>query len=492
MKSFFRENIRYFVAGAVFIVVIVYSGFIPRVEEIEDNKDLSGEDLEEIRKADLDRNNLSKIYSNILNSKKDDFYRLTFEAKSLEDEKILVSITSQTGNKKEIGEVELLKEDKEKTFELIFDTDDYFRDVIFERVKDDDFAQEMIGDRWDDNEIYLSQVNISRLIVDDLEEALGLEATVFGNAGTETIYLLSKEKSYDLSKKNKNFCRLFDFSGGFFSSVTINLDQIGNGGEGKYKLEIRNPEEGNNVAGKLVEKKRFNIKDLAEKSEKDNNYRFDLPLELKDGKKYFVCINNERVDVDENNFLRINYIEGKKIPKKSIFGLETKKLLVLNERYVSNNAKIEDLGEYKIYEYKKSGKEIDILDIYEQQGDVEFDEESGIITNKMKEGDYLIYKIDTVYPFQELRLEIEKTKDSKGRVKLEYSFDNKNWTEITPKNEEDLEDFRKEFMSYDFAIKNDNEDNTEFYVRASCLESSKSKKSVFGLENLEITARLER
>jgi hypothetical protein len=491
MKSFFKKNIRYFIVGAVFIVVIVYSGFIPRVEEIEGNKDLFGEDLEEVRKADLDKNNLSKIYSNILNSKKDDFYRLVFKGESLEDEKILVSIISQTGNKKEIGEIELLKEDDEKTFELIFDTDDYFRDVIFERARDDDSAQEMIGDNWDDNEIYLSQINISRLNVDSLEEAQNLEKTILGNAAEETIYLLSKEKNYDLSKSKKNFCRPFNFSGGILSSVIINFSQVGNGGAGEYKLEIRDPGEGNNVIGKLIEKKRFEVKDLAEKSD-DDNYKFDFPLKLEEEKKYFICINNERVEVDEDNFLRVNYIKGEKTPDDSMIGLEIKKPFIADDKYLSNNAKIEDLGEYGIYEYKKSGKEIDILDIYEQQGDVEFDEKSGIIMNKMKEGNYLTYKIDTIYPFQDLRLEIEKMKDNKGHVKLEYSFDNKNWIEIMPENEEDLENFRKEFMDYNLAIKNDDEDNTELYVRASCLESFKSKKSVFGLENLEITARLEK
>lgn len=492
MKIFLKENLKYFIAAAVLLVVIVYSGFVPRVEKISENKNSFKEKV--VVEADLDKDNQVRVYKNILNSKSGDFYRLTFKANSLEDEEISVFIISETGKKKELGRVKISKENKDKNFELIFNTEDSFRDVVFERIIDTEAKNENVNN-WENNEIYLSQVNVSRLNIENQDEVSNLEKTIFGDESKETVYLLSRQRNFDLSKKNKKFCKSFDSSGGLLSSVVINFDQVGDGG-GVYKLEIRDQVGESNIDGKLIEKVNFTPKDLADKLQKDyNNYKFNLPLKLKEDKKYFFCINNEKASTDISNYLKVNALEGKDIPKDSIMGLEINKPFISHNKELSNNARIEDLGKYLVYSYKNSRKEMDVLDVYEQKGDTKFDEKNELIVNKMKKGNYTTYKVDTIYPFHELRLELNKLKDKKRRDELSYSFDNSNWHKIengVDRRIEGVDGKKREIQIYDVIIDNNEENNTEFYVRIKCVKSSSSNEKVFGLNDLEITAKLKK
>lgn len=489
--KFIKKNTSYFIAGSILIIVLIYSGSIPEVKKIEDNKDIFRESSEEDNTFFvLDRENLEKTQKNILSSNKNDFYRLSFEAKSLlKDEEIVILTVSQMGEEKEIGRAKLIKKDNYENFEFIFGTDDYYKGIVFRRNLDN-----YQNNEWDDNRIYINQIKISRLNVENQQQAENLRKTFFGDNNIENVYLISKEEEFDLSQEGQRFCKAFNSSGGFLTAITFNFDQIGNGGMGNYRLEIRDEDEkdGKRI-GKVIEKERFSINDLNEVMRRKNSYKINFSLNLEENKKYFICINNKKIKTDKNNYLKIIHLEEEKIPENSFFLLEMEKNIITdNGKVLSNNATIEDLGDILIYKYKNRGEDIDILDVYKTKGDAKFSKDKETIIGKIQKGNYIIYKFDTIFPFEEMNIKLKELGGKEEIVDLNYSFDGENWRGFDLDNKEGVNEITRNDQDHSFIIENENEENTEFYLKEGCLKSSENKKNVFGLKELEIVAELKR
>lgn len=439
----------------------------------------------------------------MLNSNEGDFYRVGFLAKSLADEKIYLKVVSEVGEEQEINSFDLKKNEDEKYFETIFSTSKKFQNLIaYIKIPKD---PEDLNNTWVDKEgIYLSDLFVSRLDAKNDFEAKRLRPTDFGQTQIQKIYLPDNSREgieNDLAKKNTFAGYVFEAPGDYLASVEMNLNIIGNGGKGKYALQIIpenawNKIKDNNklttdideyvaINQKLEEKidtKNFSAYEAINFLNKNGNQEFELPARLEKGQRYFIGLTNMAIKTDKNNYLKLAKLKNNKSDFDAYIALTFVGYSQMeNGSLILTGAKIEDLGKKYSYFYQNNHFFTDYFDIFEKKGKAEFTEKM-LLGMKTQKGNYFTYKFNTLYPFEKMRILAKQSGNEENYIHLGYSYDNKFWQEIPyvqTKNNSQL---------FDFTIQDNKQKNSTLFLKVGYNWENDDSNKNFGLAELKINA----
>jgi len=403
----------------------------------------------------------------ILDSQAGDAYRLVFGARADDDQIVEVVARSQNGKEFSIGKFEIKKESDGGTFEKIFVADGKYQDLIFKRN-----GKEVLPE----SRIYIYNVRLTRL-----ERVSNLDKTIFGKTDILNVGSFDGD-AYDaevLSRKGKTVSQFVEIEKGGILFVDMKIEKVGNGGGGKYRISIKDPSKEKGKK-KYLKSLNFDSKSLGKYAKDEGLYRFELPVYSKNGGKYELEISNSEVEVDSGNYLKLGgFGDG----QESFFNvIATKYYEDSNGERILTNAVFEDLGSEYLYCYENNGYVTDLLDVFESNESLQYDWFRNSLRNTGKKGSFYTYKIDTVKPFKSFRIEAKQLEIEKDQIKIEYSFDNENWKNLTYVQEKNGPQI------FDHSFSNEGNHDAVF-IRVGYGDDG---SSAFGLEKFKVTAYISK
>ena len=535
--KFIKPNIRYFIVFFVFLFVVFYSlAFLETV--VIEEKEVTVEDFQkkigtEINLEEqgsnkdsfiLNTENPKNILENFISSRKGDYYRLVFKVKRNEEDpghkseisvgasqtidankeeqnqRIKVKLVSEWGEEQEITNVNI-NEVNGGFAEVVFLTENRFENVVFELISIPANSKEFEGNG--EGEIAptrikildgadgakLSDVRLSRLEINSEKQARNLKPTNFSRIRTSELvarkYYLNRQYNDGLNASNR-VIQQFDPSGRYSTQLAMKLNKIGDGGEGEYKIVVRFKDQTIKNTGKseILDKKiKFFANDLDIIRQEDGFIRFSFLSDFQREGEYSVEITNESVKVDENNYVQLENVtdstDSASYFKFSFVDFTTNK--DSNEEVLGGST-IEDIGSHLIYSYQNNGSIMDFVNIFELDGEIDFDQEDGIIDGKSYIGDFFTYKFDLKNGIEKIKLEVEIFGGNNEEVLIEFSYNNLDWEKINSVDD------KNGIQKIDQIISNSNQANKTIYFRVKC---NKEEGGVhFGLSSFSIRAKL--
>jgi hypothetical protein len=143
---------------------------------------------------------------------------------------------------------------------------------------------------------------------------------------------------------------------------------------------------------------------------------------------------------------------------------------------------IEDLGTSIRYAYRANHTVTDMMDIYEASDKVFFDSNEGLVVGKEETGTSFTYKIDLPQAFDDFRMKAVQLGDDENKMRLEYSFDNAFWKEVSAIRQDDA-------YVFDVSSLHNSGNVSTIYVKASYI-GSKNASGVFGLSDFSVVATM--
>lgn len=407
--------------------------------------------------------------NNQLSTDKGDYYRLSFEVKSLPDlgkpqpnadllsekleqSEISVYLQEVFGGEKQIGQIMVAPDNQTVPKEILFIVQENFRDIIFRRK-----------DVSDKNQVDFSNVQISPLNCQDNHCLERLMPTIDGKNQEITRTFVSGKallnNSLKFNRRNQLIGRVVDANFDHVQSVDLAMSKIGTGGAGYYQIKlfkIRQNKDNLVIEDQPIATTHFSPDDLCDYQIGENLYRFPLAAKLFQTGKYFIGVSNVEVEFNYLNNLRILESEGqypkdRKVVSQSMKLTDGNIYLAINTvkyfpGYENNfliNAKIEDLGNGQgVYSYHFSHSPADFLDanaieIKEETGSIYYDNVAGGVSMSTQGSNEVTYKFDTIYPFEQFFLEVTQLVGDFTSGLLYYSFDNSHWKAIFPEESAD-------------------------------------------------------
>lgn len=471
---------RYLPVVCILVIFFCYNSFIL-------NKELESDDsllkTEKGKKADISETSKEKVFKNIFHSKEGDFFRLDIEVLTSNEMTLTFSVVSIFGDEKEVGEIRIV-EDTLVHKDLVFGTDDIYTDLIVREKKSPDSSS------FYKNEAYIESLALSPLSVKTEDEARALQPIRFEQE--RPILLLPRFfnegiKQDALSKSNSAISEVFQSSHDYLSSIELDLLVIGNGGNGRYEISLSEYDVEKKQRGKQLEKKSFSSGMLNRYPKENGAYVLSLPIILKKDSWYIVSITNTHVEVDKKNFLYASNVQvdsHKARVGNNYFRLRFGDFSKTEsgERLLFGS-KLEDLGNRLLYTYSLSETSLDFINIFESSRHVVYNEESKAVEGRGEVGNFYTYQIHTVFPFSFLKIDARQRGDVKGRVRMEYSFDNKVWVEIdADQRERDVISFVKKIDAVGKV--------STVYIRVSYGQQEDRPTKSFGLSKLSVIASL--
>ncbi|KKQ46231.1 MAG: hypothetical protein US63_C0004G0006 [Candidatus Moranbacteria bacterium GW2011_GWC2_37_8] len=496
MKLFLKKNLKY--ALVVFIFVMVFE-LSANADDLLVKKTGSEIKLEEnktmTRKPEIGGDNFSFHVNGFISSGIGDYYRLTFEVESTEDANIDVTALSVGGEEFAIDSFNLKRTVNFERKELVFKANSNYRDFIFEKSDNKNFA-----------DIYIKNVRIFRLNAKNDNDKNKLRQTIIGNRKDVT---LTKFKAVDnqvvyanLKTEKTILGQTFIANSEFLSGVSFDINKRDDGGQGKYKVELRTVEQKNGktiISNNVMEFFEFTANDLDVLTKKDEMTFFPLLGLMKKGQMYYVDINNESVKTS-TGYLTINGGENHdafasgdaliKRDKKAImigdlnFALYNSNPATFNGNTVLSGSEIVDLGQgLGSYSYSINHQPTDLLDVERYSDGVVFNDHEGIISGSSVSDTSYEYKINTIYPFKNIHIRAEKMYMDWYDVKLYYSADENNWIEIP-----DLK--KKNLQTFDTVINGDGVNSKEIFIKVTYDKFDSKAIELFGLRSFEVNGDL--
>ncbi len=336
----------------------------------------------------FEKSNASATVEDYLNEMDENgFYRLSFWAVADTEKNKKVEVNLSDGKSvKRLSEIVLAGGKKIKYYDFDFQADKSYPDLVFSS------EDEIEGQIWIDN------VLLEKLNVNSMEELNGLQTTISGNTVVKNIgwaWENSDEDSGDFfSESGRAIGQVFKPANDFLSGVVFKIQNVGQGGEGHYKVELREYNEtlgvvssdvlaGYNITDKhslLVEEeiaeKEKQMKDAFNQREKDikagliendptvDQYPPDYTQEKIDAEK--AKKRKQKLDIEivemKNEYNEIKEIEipisAKLDPEKKYWiGIDNSKVKVDNKNY------------WKVFYDSQAGEEINFGFISEKPGE---------------------------------------------------------------------------------------------------------------------------
>ena len=499
--QFIKNNKRYFAVGIIFLFIFMMGENLERFSDKE--LGIPQKATEQVVTLNQQQNFFLK--EGFINARGGDYYRLVFNVKANEDCKLIVKITSPFGEEHWTRELELEESLLYERKEIIFDSPGYFRNLILERENPNDDVSIMIKD-----------IKTSRLRLNSQAEVERLRTTVIGNTTDLYSPLQTEEDGAGfggLKKNNQILGQVFRAESPYLGGVVFSGRKVGTGGAGKYRLklyEAQEKDDGLAVKKNLISFTEFPAKNLSNYLNEEDELVLPISAILKKGKLYYLGLSNVLAKTNMNNYWELRGSETDIYPFGSALATSTNLSVKENkgdlyfkivakdytqqegERLLTG-AMLEDLGGgLGKYSYQNKGEATDFLDLYSytatsKQGNsssVKYNEYEGTISATPAEGINYIYKINTIYPFEKIKLNAEQMYSNWYKVKLLYSFNKEDWTEL-PYQQGD-----KSPQIFDEVIKGNGNQN-ELYIKVTYDEGDDKEIKLFGLRYFGVVASLK-
>lgn len=511
ISYFIRRNFRYVIVFLLLVSVYLFAG----------NYELKKDQML-IKKYKLAEKNIYRLFpsdeyieiDDQISTKKGTYYRLSFDAKALQDFdrlrlensssledsnqiNINVSLRGVLGEKKQVGQITMPTNNQLVSGEIIFAADDNYRDIIFKR-----------SDAKEKSQIDYSDIRISPINCSNVECIEKLKPTINGKS-QKIIQSFSSGKvakeSVKFNRKNQLIGRIIQSNSDQIESIDMVVNKIGSGGLGNYQIEIFKIEQSGanlQIGTSPITTFYFSTDDLTDYQVGNSFYHFPLAAKLQRGERYFLGISNTNVEFNGLNNLSIllsdgNYPKIGKIAGESLNLANKNIYLVMNSvEYVSGfesklliNSKIEDLGDGDgLYSYNFSHSSADFLDIdsifNKRDNNLVYRDNisDGISISSLSDAG-VIYKFDTIYPFSQFFIKISQLSGDFASGLIYYSYDLSNWEQISF-----LEDNQNKFEK----ILVGNGVNHQVYLKMIPNPDDKNKViKLFNIQSVNISAKVK-
>lgn len=360
---FLKKNKRYFYIAGVFLLVLYYHYSI-----IPGEKKKAGDEIQEksviLEHPTLDVENPEKIYEDVFQAQRGDFFRMGMVVKTQHKQKIEVFLQSHLNDRMSIGQLDIDPSSGGKYVEIIFPTIGNYQDIIL-RLKNDTVEK---NDVWNDWAAYIRYFSVKRIDVGYQWEAKQLAPTVFG-----------------LSERGDNF--------------------------------VSSMQQKQNIS-----------------ATKNSLVSFG-PLQILD-----------------------------------------------NGSTILDYARLEDFGGNIFYSFALQNKEIDYTNIFSASESIRFDFKKRVVVGDERRKEFYVYKFDTAYPFEKFVLQALQRGVTPGEIRLEYSFDNEFWHEVSFTQKE------KESQKFFLSLPGNGKDKV-VYLRVS-YNGKESKSGTFAIQELSVNASI--
>lgn len=451
IADFGKRDKRLVTAGGFLVVVFLLNQLIFSSQKIALEDCLDGKCvISQLEKPQLSKENSLFYLDDILNNTPSGYYRLTFQTKSDQEERVTIKLSTYAEKNKTIGEMMIGASEKPQNQELFFHLPEGFGSLLFEKEK--------IGLGGD---IFVKGVGISKLNVNNAEDFASMQKTIVGETKIGALVIDRLNDSADsflmLQEPKMILGQIFKAESAHISGIFLKMDVVKNtlASNRDYALSLWEAyceEEDCQTQGKAITRISFSVaEDLERYRQNDGSFLFPLYANVEKGKKYFVGIDNSGVKADRTNYLGLRggregaYPDGSaamRIDKKLYkiggdlsFAVRGADVDIQEGKRVLNGAKIESLGKKQgKYSYSSKGEIIDILDFSGVFPGVNFDGERRVMVSDFEKDAFLTYEVNTLFPMQKMRFSAEQTKNNWKRVKVEYSFDREKWINIPYEN----------------------------------------------------------
>jgi len=444
-----RKNINYIITGLILVMMFA----LGPVRQIDESIPPMNQFLNS--KSFFDANYPYYKTPDLFLSSAGDNYRVAFQILgqkngqlSTSQEKIRLSVLCDFSEKKIISEFSIPTDNIYATKEFVFDTSGTCRNIVLEKI--DKLAQ---------NRVYIKNINISRLKVSSLAEAIALGQSVVGEAKSSEVVIGEKgdQSLYTFTARNKRFAQIFKADGDILAGASLKLRFIGNGGYGSYQLELRKAVPGDGgqfiIGDEMVSSFAFNSiiakNSYAERA--SDIYKFPLPAKLESGQYYAIVLDASYVKTNFLNSLQIyghqtdentnpgGPIAGKLVNSNQLAYLKVHLMTRPENNLGLNMARVEEIGQgEKVYSYSTKGTFEDIIDA-ENISKFPLQMIDGQILSSFKNRSGFNFTFS--FPQKASRVSIEIRKPVTGiKAKCYYSTNNKDWVIIdgTSKEQPDM------------------------------------------------------
>ena len=485
---------------AFFLVLLfIFVNYLFPAQEIK-SEDCQGVDCGKMIE-EFSLSSVRKKYSrnNIFDIQSGDFFRIIFKEQSDKDTIIYIKLSNSLGEEQVVGELDLKKSEDENIKEIIFQADRNYSDLIFEKKNNDDAGVSLYGFR------------LTKLNIKNQENINSLESTIFGKFENKKITQTQNKNEISFSQLVEPKIivgQVFKADTDFISDIEVDIDvtKQGKGSNGdvyqfiirKAKLEGNVPEIKNDELLNLS----FSIGEIERYRQSDGKFKFPAYVKVQEGEYYFWGVNNDKADPNRFNCLKIRgtdnseaYKNGMVAIKKSgesfsyvgdlyfsIYGAERKEY---KGKEMLLGATIEDLGEGEmIFKYQTSQKRYDLIDLEDFSGEVFFDEKNKSvagINKKSSNNQEMIYKFEPPNSFKKFKIYAQQTNIDCNPVSVSYSFDNKNWNDLSSQS-----NFFDEWQIFDQEVV-EKITQKQLYLKIKPLEVDPEYfKEKYGIANLTV------
>lgn len=430
-----------FLALAFFVNQALYSSWKKTVASCAGGKcvTISSE------KPQLSKGDNFYYVDDLLKNKPSGFYRLTFQEKSVKNEKIILKLNTYSEKENKIGELNFGASGNFQSQEMFFFLPEGFDSLLFQKENSDE-----------DSDIFIKEIGMTKLNVDDQKDLLTLKKTIIGKTEANSVnesQNISSDSFQELKEKKSVVGQVFRASDDRITAVSLNIDinKSLNPGSRQYVLSLKKAKyDGENVStdGPAIADAAFSVGSIEKYRQNDGTFLFPLYAKLEKNKYYLLSLDNSKVDVDSKNYLEVkgsndvdSYLNGSAVVKKNkdlyvfngdlYFKIYGASFSQENGAKILNGAKIEDLGKgVGKYSYETKGKFIDLLDLENSSEGTEFSDSLKVITAPAKDSASFSYAVNTIYPVKKMNFSASQLKAGWKKVKVDYSFDGENWTSL--------------------------------------------------------------
>ena len=381
------------------------------------------------------------------------YYRLTFQEKSDQAEKLILNLDTYAEKLNQIGNLVLSPSDKFQEQEAVFFLPEGFTGLLIQKDDVNSAAN-----------IFIQDIGVTKLDITSQTEAAALKKTIIGEA--DPYVVASQQSNSDgtfSALKENNFIlgQVFQATDTVISSVTFKIDinKNLNPSSRQYVLSLREVNyDGSDVSlnGPVIADLSFSINSIEKYRQADGTFLFPLYGMLEKGKYYLISLDNSKVEVSAQNYLEFrgdhddaSYPNGSAAVKQNkqlylidgdlYFRVYSAQLSQGNGAKILGGAKIEDLGKgIGKYSYTTKGYFADLFDLDSASPGTAFSDGNKVIYAPASNNASFGYTVNTLYPISKMNFSASQLNATWKNVKVSYSFDQNIWTDLASSEKSEL------------------------------------------------------
>lgn len=434
-------------------------------------------------------------FDSIFQSDENYFYRLLIKYKSNKQVKANIYLSGPLEQEIKVKEIIFEPADEFGYNEQIIQTPGRYTNVIIKLV-----------DENEQGKVIIPEIKANKLQITQIQQIKDLRPLIVGNTVEnehEVGYLDSDLDKYThLSQKETTLGQVFLADFDYITSVMFDIGMVGSGGEGKYQLTLQEAtKQGNRfiINKEAIYKMKFTPCSLQKFQTIENYVQFPLIAKVEKGKYYFIGINNNSVFVNDSNYLVLKGNENYSSDDKGIitknknqtinpsgtlfFSVKGSDYKLEKSARILIGQKIEDIGQGSgVLTFKTSDSATDFINLNQYTQDVNYSPKNKAISGQVNKNSFFEYNIESLYPLSTVHITANKPRSDWNNFILMYSFDHVSWHKVPFMGGEN-----NQLVDYYF---NNEEKNSNIYIRVMPDLSSKEKYKRYGIKNLIIRGKL--